>query len=205
MQTVLGKDSSEYEIIQEAVYKAASVPGMTCELGVREGGCSELIMKSLQSSGQAKTHIGIDPYGNVLYETSEGNVCRHDYTNEMRDRAVIGLYGIAKETNINFLFFNLEDTEFFDRYYDGVPIYQEEKRIETQYSFVHVDAAHSFKSVVDALEFFSERMAPGATIVFDDIGNYDHNTVERDYLFKMGFGLLRKGNVKAAYVKAGWC
>ncbi len=196
----LSTDSSDYHLITEAVKSIKDVPGMTCEIGLRAGGGSEFIMRTLAASGQKdKTHIAIDPYGNIEYESHEDIKVRLDYTNEMRDLCIKDMYDLAYKIKVNFLFFPLEDSEFFARYADGVPIYREFKTIETTYSLVHFDGPHARKPLEDELNFFATRVKPGAMFVFDDVRYYDHEDFEQKCILPKGFSLVSKTGVKASY------
>lgn len=197
----LSTDSSDYHLISEAVKAVKNVDGLTCEIGLRAGGGSEYILRALKVTDQNKTHIAIDPYGNIEYESHEGLVERLDYTNTMRDTCMIDMYTLARALNINFLFFPLEDTEFFKRYADGVPVYQEYKTIESSYAFVHFDGPHAHEPLVTEFKFFDARAPKGAHFVFDDVRFYDHEKFEQEYIFPAGWDLVRKTFVKASYIK----
>jgi len=202
---MLPTDSLEYEILSNAVAEAASVDvnALSCEIGLREGGGSHYMLDALWNSGQlGRTHIAIDPYGNIDYTTSENITTRFDYTNDMRNRCMANLHShlhTQYSDTLNFLFFPLEDTEFFTRYADGVPIYQEFKRIATHYSTVHFDGPHAAEPLIAEFMFFVPRLLKGSTIVFDDIGNYDHQSFEDTWIAANNFELLEKGSRKASY------
>lgn len=200
-------DNIDYHILIEGIELVKNIPGMTCELGIRMGGGSHYIMEALAKTNQRKTHIGIDPYGNILYQGTNGAYTRYDYTNEMRNKCMINLYQLSLDLGINFLFFPLEDTEFFKRYADGVPVYQNmgitdgDKFLEKQYSFVFLDGPHSTHSLITEFNFFNERMSKGAVIVFDDHNVYDINYLEQNHIFSSGWELVTKTSVKASYIK----
>ena len=199
---MLETDSREYEILEECVSKIQSIPGLTCELGVRRGGGSEKIMRRLYETGQQnRVHIGIDPYGNIEYETAENTHCRHGYTNEMLGEAMIGLYTLARSLGMHFLLFPLEDTEFFNRFPEGVPLYNHHKVLENRYALVHFDGPHALTPLRKEFQFFNLRSEPGAVFVFDDIQNYPHDQLETNCLFPAQWRLLVKGSTKAAYQK----
>jgi hypothetical protein len=67
----MNSDSREYQILENAVHKVKYVDGLTCEIGVREGGRTHLIMETLRTTHQSKIHIAIDPFGNIDYEHYE--------------------------------------------------------------------------------------------------------------------------------------
>ena len=165
-----------------------SVPGLSCEVGLRRGGGTHLIMKTLLENDDKRTHVAIDPYGTILYSDIAG-VHRTDYTNQMRSETLSLLYKYSFENDINFLFFNLEDSEFYSRFIDGVPVYEMEKSIESKFAFVHIDGQHDLKSVFNAACYFKERIPLGGIIAFDNTDNYEHFSVDQ-LLRVAGFELL---------------
>jgi hypothetical protein len=115
-------DSSEYEILKNAASMIKNVEGFTCEIGLREGGSSQMILDSVKKNGDSKIHVAIDPYGNIEYSHWENRVERLDYSNQMKNKTLSNLYSYCFENNMECLYFPLEDTEFFKRYSDGIPI-----------------------------------------------------------------------------------
>jgi hypothetical protein len=97
--------------------------------------------------------------------------------------------------------FCLEDHEFFKRYADGVPVYDEQKIMVNEYAFVFFDGPHTNEAVEEELNFFLDRAPNGAVYVFDDIWMYDHDKFEK-IMFDRGFKLIEKGNIKASYKKS---
>lgn len=102
---------------------------------------------------------------------------------------------------VNFYFFNMEDTEFFTRFGDGVPVYNFFKTKITTYSMVHFDGPHDYVSISEEVKFFATRTPQGGTWVFDDIHDYDHTRLEQSDIFPSGFSKLVEEGRKAAYVK----
>jgi hypothetical protein len=196
-------DSEDYHLLTKGVELSKDVPGMTCEIGLRKGGGTKYIMDALVNSGQSKVHIAIDPYGHIEYEHKENDFVRLNYTNEMRDECLADLYSYARQIKQSFLFFNLEDTEFFKRYADGVPIYNLSKTIEKKYSFVHFDGPHAVEPLAVEIKFFLDRINKGACWVFDDVeGYYDHNRIEK-IIIQYKFKLIEKTKRKALYQYEG--
>jgi hypothetical protein len=192
-------DSGDYHLLTKGIELSAHVPGMTCEIGLRRGGGTKHIIDALAIHAPHKAHIAIDPYGHIEYENKEGSFVRLDYTNEMRDECLGNLYPFAKEKKINFQFHNLEDTEFFKRYADGVPVYNHVKEVINSYSFVHFDGPHAAAPLMTEMGFFLFRTAPGSCWVFDDVtGYYDHDQIEQ-WLFIQNFKLIEKTWHKALY------
>ena len=95
----------------------------------------------------------------------------------------------------------MEDTEFFKRFSDGIPYYDQYKTMITEYSLVHFDGPHTTSAVIDELDFFVGRLELNGIFVFDDIGLYDHDYVEKKLLETGNFEIFKKGTRKAAYRK----
>jgi len=199
---ILEGDSENYDVIIRAIHAIpVDKEGMTCEIGLRRGGGTKYIIDALKRHTlPCNVHVAIDPYGNISYQRKEGVVKRADYTNKMRDQSIGSIYSYAMKSGINFVFINLEDTEFFRRYADGVPVYDECKHILSEYVFVHFDGPHWFEPLKAEFEWFNERMTSGATIVFDDIDAYNHNKLEH-LVFSHGWTLLETTPRKASYQK----
>jgi hypothetical protein len=124
----MNTDSAEYDILMDAVVITMGIDGLTCEIGVREGGSTKIILDLLKETNQKKVHIAIDPFGNIDYEHWENIKEKLDYTNKMKNKMLKNLYTYCDENNMECIFFPLEDTEFFDKYADGIPIYNEKKK-----------------------------------------------------------------------------
>jgi cephalosporin hydroxylase len=221
-EEVFGVDSQEYEVLANAVKEIKGVEGALVEIGTRRGGSAKLIIDTLVNNGDNnRSMFCIDPYGNIEIPCTNLNMTVHnpdrkiegdkeskeltspqrfDYDNTMRNRTIPSLYFYAYNAGLNFTFFCLEDNEFIKRYADGVPVYEEYKKIEDKYAFVFFDGPHDNENVKMEVDFFVERASVGATFVFDDIWMYDHDMIE-NILFSNGFEALEKKNIKASYKK----
>lgn len=221
-EEVFGVDSQEYEVLANAVNEIKGVEGALVEIGTRRGGSAKLIIDTLVNNGDNnRSMFCIDPYGNIEIPCTNLNMTVHnpdrkiegdkeskeitspqrfDYDNTMRNRTIPSLYFYAYNAGLNFTFFCLEDNEFIKRYADGVPVYEEYKKIEDKYAFVFFDGPHDNENVKMEVDFFVERASVGATFVFDDIWMYDHDMIE-SILFSNGFETLEKKNIKASYKK----
>jgi len=222
---VFQTDSQEYEILYNGVTKIKEVPGALVEIGTRRGGSAKIIVDALEHNNDVKRNMFcIDPYGNIEYECTNLNITafhgsekhllsgdpvskeitttvRCDYTNEMRNMTIPSLYYYAYKAGLNFQFFCLEDSEFFNRYSDGVPCYNEFKELVNNYAFVFFDGPHTNEIVKKEISFFNERSSIGTVYVFDDIWMYNHDEVIEPFLFSNGFELLEKGKIKASYIR----
>jgi hypothetical protein len=194
-------DSREYGILERAVRQVVNVQGLTCEIGVREGGGTKKILDTLLSTNQNKIHIAIDPFGNIEYQHWETEKVRLDYTNAMKNNMLKNLYSYCSEKNMEVLFFPMEDTEFFARYATGVPVYNGYKRIINTYSLVFLDGPHTTALVKQEFDFFAHRIPVGGMIVFDDIDQYPHMQNLDDYIRSKNFEVVEKGTCKISYIK----
>lgn len=191
-------DSQDYHLLTKGVELSSNVEGLTLEIGLRRGGGTKYIIDALAQYAPHKVHVAVDPYGSILYADRDGLDTRLDYTNDMAGEALPQIYGYAHAKKIRFLFFQLEDIEFFRRFGDGVPVYNHEKKLEFSYSFIHFDGPHSLDAVMTEAMFLLCGTPKGACWCFDDIGNYDHDKVEQ-FLFTHGFGSVAKTGRKALY------
>jgi len=200
---MLEGDSIDYEVITKAIQTIPNtLEGLTCEIGIRRGGGTKYIIDALaKSSLPYKVHIGIDPYGRLEYKWLEGVTCRMDYTNTMRDESISNIYQYANKKEVNFIFINLTDIEFFKRYSDGVPFYEEEEYLLNEYVFTHFDGPHQLNALIPEFLWFNNRMRSGATIVFDDVTFYDFEAMH-PIVIKHGWKMLKiTTQKKAAYQK----
>lgn len=221
-EEVFSTDSSDYDILHRACLAIRGVEGAVVEIGTRRGGSAKIMMDALASHGDVhRPFFCIDPYGNIetqltnlninkFYKdraTTEGDPdskelsagVRLDYNNDMRNRIIPSLYYYAYQKGFNFTFFCMEDTEFFHRYREGVPVYEQEKNIVNQYALVFFDGPHTNSAVMEETRFFHYRSDVGAVFVYDDLWQYSHNEEIEPWLFDHHYELLEKTDVKASY------
>lgn len=202
MEHRLETDNDDYHILCDAVRGIRYTPGMICEIGTRRGGSLAHIINTLGSTGDhGRNIVFIDPYGNIEYAQKDGVIKqRTDYTNLMRNETLSALYYYVAKHPVNPVPFIMEDTEFFKRFADGVPFYNEHKVFETQYALVFFDGPHDVPSILKEIEFFHPRSLKGSMWVFDDVeGYYDHDRIE-SIVIQLGWSLVAKTTRKASYV-----
>ena len=192
-------DSKEYEVFEEAIKQLTNPIGATVEIGVRRGMGSKMIIDSFRKHHPNVTlnHLGIDPYGNIEYNPMEAHLnVRLDYTNDMKRDALLDFTKDYPEFHL----VCLEDTEFFTRYSDGYPIYDQYKIMLTKYDLVHFDGPHDVASVLNEINFFHQKKAKECIFVFDDVRSYPHDKVDV-YLkhILQGYELIHNGERKAVY------
>lgn len=201
-------DSQDYYMIRDAAQSVADVPGLFCEIGFRAGAGIRFMMEGIHQTKKPRILIAIDPYGNIPYKGYEkdGQVIvdeNHPYSNKMMHTTLELMHRYVNGfPYLHFLFFPMEDYEFFKRFPDGVPIYTEyEKKIVNEYALVHFDGPHTLDIVMNETKFFQSRTPIGAMYVYDDINHfYDHNKVE-EFLFENGWVLVEKTKNKASYLR----
>lgn len=166
-----------YDFMRKHIGTLKNVPGLSCEIGLRRGGGTQFICDSFIDNDDKRVHVCMDPYGDILYSDIAG-VHRSDYTDVMKNETLAELFKYASQKNINILFYNMEDGEFYKRFSDGVPVYDKEKYIINIYCFVHIDGQHDRDSVIEAANFFITRTCKGGLLVFDNTDHYDHTDVD---------------------------
>jgi len=188
-----------YMLLTDAVadVNLNNVPGLIAEIGVRLGFG---IFSMMCAGGPTRYYIGIDPYGNILYHDCNGRVARHDYTNSMRNRFLKNIYGWTETTGIQFSLFNMEDTEFFTRFDDGILHYSNEKILETQYAVVHIDGPHELESVNLTTNWFIPRVPVGGYLVYDNVNHYNHSIID-GLLIECGFEQVKEISFKRSYIR----
>ena len=194
---MISGDSKEYEFFDEAVKLLKNPIGVSVEIGVRRGMGTKCIIDAYRKyhPGIKLKHLGIDPYGDIIYRTADSDLGgRLDYTNKMKQEALLDLIKEYPEFN----FINLEDSEFFKRFADGYPVYDNEKKLLTQYEIVHFDGPHDTESVMNEVNFFVERKPEQCVYIFDDIDTHDIDRIG-EHLIWNGFKEIKKGNRKIIF------
>lgn len=192
-------DSSEYEIIHTAVKRIENPIGASFEIGVRRGMGSKVIIdayRKYHTQIKSLVHIGLDPYGNLPYNFSEKskNSLNHNYSNLMKRETVINFLKEYPE----FHFINLDTHEFFKRFADGYPIYENTKRLINKFEIVHFDGLHDLHNVSMEVDFFLKRLAKQTVFIFDDIDTFDMEKIKK-ILIDNGFKNLETGKKKASF------
>lgn len=194
-------DSSEYGILYDAAQRIKGVPGFTIEIGLRRGGGTEVIVQAFLDNQDRRIHVAIDPYGDLPLPVDKwGGPTPLDYSNAMKAQSLPRIFQWCADRGVEFLFFNMEDIEFFKRFSDGVPVYSAEKTLRNEYALVFFDGPHAVDAIRKEVEFFIERSPLGAIWVFDDIRLYDHRQIDQ-WLAARGFESVKRGTFKQSYRK----
>lgn len=197
----LETDCEDYHVLSNAVKEIKHVPGIVCEIGTRRGGSLKIIVDSLlENLDYDRNVISLDPYGNIEYVSSEGERVRYDYTNDMRNETIVALYQYLMKKPVNVVMYILEDTEFFNRFNEGVPFYKDYKVVLNNYSLVFFDGPHDVSAVLKEMEFFLPRSEIGSVWVIDDIHVFPYQAI-KEILLNSGFEVLEESRVKASFKK----
>lgn len=196
----LGFDSGEYEYITEAVQMATSVEGMLCEVGLRLGWGTKTI---IDAAMPGRTVISIDPFGSILYTGREHvGPIRLDYDNNMYKQVLADMSDYVLDKPIEWIPFKMTDEQFFEKFSDGVELYDLESTTCNKYAMVHLDGPHHYAAIFEELAFFDKRMDKGATIVLDDVTPDFIDIAPVNRLFETkGWELVKSGLKKNIYVK----
>lgn len=163
-------DSGEYEFLTEAVELSKDVPGMCIEIGLRRGLGTKTIIDAVRQYCPAKIIVAVDPYGSILYKPRDHMPeCRLDYTNQMKAETLSAIWAYVAENPVRFDYYPMTDAEYFERFWDCVPLYDVFTSEGNKYSVVHLDGPHGLTEVNHEIDWFAERMLPGSILVIDDI------------------------------------
>jgi|TARA_E500000318_G_scaffold94612_1_gene94010 hypothetical protein len=164
-------DSTEYELLKKwcetLPFFEEPKSVTTCEIGVREGLGSKIIMLGIKARiGKIPyEHIAIDPYNNLKYQHYDTKKpVTADYTDEMRLQMV---KDFADEKNFNFHHFT--DKQFMN-------IFNSTDKI---FDLVHFDGPHMTKDIAREAIWFADKSRIGTRFVFDDAKFFDMESIEK--------------------------
>ena len=193
-------DSSEYHLITKHIIKLKiDRATLTCEIGLREGLGSKIIMDAVREhKPNLYKHIAIDPYNNLSYEhyDNEGSVVA-GYTEEMKQRTISFLY----EKYIEFDFYHMTDDYYFKTMGEGHQFsVNGNLMLFGLYKVVHFDGPHTTEALLNELNFFIPRAETESIFIIDDYPQLRMGIV--DMLLKTyNFREAEKGENKIIYQK----
>ena len=181
-------DSSDYDLLEKWTKDFDCQGYKTCEIGVREGLGSKIIMDNVLNN---YIHVGVDPYGNLKYQHYDDTgeyTC--DYTDEMRDTMLHDFKSYRKEGRFTLCI--MTDTDFMTV----------SKHHDSKFAFVHFDGPHMTRDVITEAVWFANRCAPNTRFVFDDHSKYEMNLIA-NVLTYYDFKTVEMGNNKCLLEKNG--
>ena len=193
-------DSSEYHLITKHIGKLnIDRATLTCEIGLREGLGSKIIMDAVREhKPNLYKHIAIDPYNNLSYEhyDNEGSVVA-GYTEEMKQKTVSYLYQNYPE----FDFYHMTDDYYFKTMGDGHQLgLFNNMMLFGLYKVVHFDGPHTTEAVIQELNFFIPRSETKALFIIDDFKDLRMGIVDM-LLLTYNFKVVEEGENKIIYQK----
>ena len=185
-------DSKEYELLDEWVktlpfYSESPHNILTCEIGVREGLGSQIIMSGIKSRlpGVRYKHIAIDPYNNIKYQHYDDSPAyTAEYTNEMMKQMEIDFKDYPE-----FKFHHMTDIKFMETHPEMGP-----------FDLVFLDGPHMTKDVMTEAIWFANRSRRGTRLIFDDHNKYDMSIIAYA-LTVYGFKTIECGETKICLEK----
>ena len=172
------------------------VRGDYAQIGLGTGDSAHTI---LQSTPLDKKLIIVDPYGSIGYRMMSEDELGYPSTKESRDNNVqievlAGLYDYALESQRHFLFYPMEDIEFYQRFQTGIFYYEEGEQIRTnEYGFVYFNAENCIGNLIEGIRFMDERTPKDGVWVFNNINDY--NTRQQEMLDE----LMEEANMDAQW------
>jgi hypothetical protein len=188
-------DSTEYELLEKWSKNFDCQGYKTCEIGVREGLGSKIIMDNVVNN---YIHVGVDPYGDLVYQHCDDQPDRTwkgfekgvapTYPDSMRDTMLKDFLPYRNEGK--FVLCNMTDTQFMN----------DSEHKNSTFAFVHFDGPHMTKDVLTEAIWFANRCAPITRFVFDDYPKYEMSTIAHALTF-FGFKTKEMGDNKCLLEK----
>ena len=193
-------DSSEYHLITKHIGNLKiDRATLTCEIGLREGLGSKIIMDAVREhKPNLYKHVAIDPYNNLNYQHyDKSDSYTADYTEDMKQKTVSYLYQNYQE----FDFYHMTDEYYFETMSNGHQFSIEGNvMLYGLYKVVHLDGPHTTYAVLEELKFFIPRMDEEGLIIIDDYQHLEMGIVEM-LLKTYNFNVAEKGDNKIIFKK----
>ena len=171
-------DSTDYDLLEKWTKGFDCQGYKTCEIGVREGLGSKIIMDNVINN---YIHVGVDPYGDLVYQHCDDQPDRTwhgfekgvapTYPDSMRDQMLYDFKPYRNEGR--FTLCNMTDTQFMN----------DTEHKNSTFSFVHFDGPHMTKDVLTEAIWFANRAAPHTRFVFDDHNTYAMSVIANSLLY----------------------
>ena len=171
-------DSTDYDLLDKWSKDFDCQGYKTCEIGVREGLGSKIIMDNVRNN---YIHVGVDPYGDLVYQHCDDQPNRqwigHEpgvaptYPDSMRDQMLYDFKPYRNEGR--FTLCNMTDTKFMN----------DTEHKNSTFAFVHFDGPHMTKDVITEAVWFANRSAPHTRFVFDDHNKYAMSVIANLLLY----------------------
>ena len=171
-------DSTDYDLLDKWSKDFDCQGYKTCEIGVREGLGSKIIMDNVRNN---YIHVGVDPYGDLVYQHCDDQADRQwigyepgvapTYPDSMRDQMLYDFKPYRNEGR--FTLCNMTDTKFMN----------DTEHKNSTFAFVHFDGPHMTRDVITEAVWFANRSAPHTRFVFDDHNEYAMSVIANSLLY----------------------
>ena len=171
-------DSTDYDLLDKWSKGFDCQGYKTCEIGVREGLGSKIIMDNVRNN---YIHVGVDPYGDLVYQhcDDQPDLTWHGfekgvaptYPDSMRDQLLYDFKPYRNEGR--FTLCNMTDTKFMN----------DTEHKNSTFAFVHFDGPHMTRDVITEAIWFANRSAPHTRFVFDDHNEYAMSVIANSLLY----------------------
>ena len=171
-------DSTDYDLLDKWSKDFDCQGYKTCEIGVREGLGSKIIMDNVRNN---YIHVGVDPYGDLVYQHCDDQADRQwigyepgvapTYPDSMRDQMLYDFKPYRNEGR--FTLCNMTDTKFMN----------DTEHKNSIFAFVHFDGPHMTRDVITEAIWFANRSAPHTRFVFDDHNEYAMSVIANSLLY----------------------
>ena len=171
-------DSIDYDLLDKWSKDFDCQGYKTCEIGVREGLGSKIIMDNVRNN---YIHVGVDPYGDLVYQHCDDQPDRTwhgfekgiapTYPDSMRDQMLYDFKPYRNEGR--FTLCNMTDTKFMN----------DTEHKNSKFAFVHFDGPHMTRDVITEAIWFANRSAPHTRFVFDDHNTYAMSVIANVLLY----------------------
>ena len=188
-------DSTDYDLLEKWSKNFDCQGYKTCEIGVREGLGSKIIMDNVLNN---YIHVGVDPYGDLVYQHCDDQADRQwiglkkgvapTYPDSMRDTLLKDMMPYRQQGK--FTLCNMTDEDFMNI----------SKHKDSKFAFVHFDGPHTTRAVLTEAIWFANRSAPHTRFVFDDHNTYEMSTIAH-VLTHFGFQTHGMGDSKCMLAK----
>jgi hypothetical protein len=175
----------DLNFFEDCIKEIKNPCGVSIEIGVLRGGSSKLIMETYKKIHPSLLHfhIGVDNF---------------TYPYQNKDRMHLQ-EAIVKNNDTNFIFCFLSVKDYMKVFFDGYPLYEKNKKINTFfYDIVHLDGTKTMDEKFKEISFFSERINKDGFIIIDDINVLNMKNIA-DYMAYLNFKKYKIGNMKVAY------
>lgn len=156
------------EVLKKFILSIENSNKPILEVGVNKGGSTLCLMDVLFNLKKNNWLISVDPYGEIPYHNG-ASVINTDsgYSNSKYRNTMQRLYGAANDLNINYQHVKLTSEQFIEAF-PSFRIYDAEYSSLDKFSFIYLDGSHDPAVVIKELQFFSNHLEVGGSIIVDD-------------------------------------